>query len=61
MVSKTPKADAKKRRAELASNIITAEADLLQATKDLLGATLSEEEESWRTQSQGEKKNKKTS
>ena len=58
MVSKTPKADAKKRRAELASGIKTAEAALLQATIAPLEATISEEEERRRKQSQGGKKPK---
>ena len=44
MVSKILKADAKNRRAELASNIKTAFSGFLQATKAPLGATLSEEE-----------------
>ena len=44
MVSKTPKAIQQKRRAELDSNIKTALAGFLQATKALLEAYLSEEE-----------------
>ena len=45
MVSKTPKADAKMRRPELASNIKTALAGFLQATRAPLEAALSEKEE----------------